>query len=102
MRIPQVMVCICTCADADFLQCFVSRERLDVRALKFGVWLDINKLCVLHYTGMDASARAHLRVPLPYLGNGWTDCAEILYVVRDQFARQLTQISGGVHLHVRT
>ena len=35
-----------------------------------------------------------------YLGNGWTDCTEILYVVRDQLARQLTQTKNGVHLHV--
>ena len=29
-----------------------------------------------------------MRTPFPYLRNGWTDCAEIWYVVRDQLTRQ--------------
>ena len=33
-----------------------------------------------------------MRAPLPYLGNGWTVCTEIWYVIRDQLARQLTLI----------
>ena len=37
-----------------------------------------------------------------YLGNGWTDCAEIWCVVRDQLAMRFTLPRGGVHLHVRT
>ena len=37
-----------------------------------------------------------MRALFPYLGNGWTDCADILYVVRDQLAGQLTQAKGGV------
>ena len=37
-----------------------------------------------------------------YLGNSWTDCAEIWCVVRDQFAMRFTLLRGGVHLHVRT
>ena len=44
----------------------------------------------------------HVRTHFPYFGNGWTDCAEIWYVVGDQLARQLTQTEDGVHLHVRT
>ena len=45
---------------------------------------------------------AHVGTPFPYLGNGWTDCADIFYVARDQLASQLTQTKDGVHLHVRT
>ena len=52
--------------------------------------------------GGGASARAHVRTAFLYLGNGWTDCAEIWYVVRDQLARQLTQTKDGIHLHVHT
>ena len=37
-----------------------------------------------------------------YLMNGWTDCAEIWCVVRNQLAMHFTLLSGGVHLHVRT
>ena len=45
---------------------------------------------------------AHVCTPFPYLGNDWTDCAEIWYVVTDELARQYTQTKDGVHLHVRT
>ena len=37
-----------------------------------------------------------------YLGNGWTGCAEIWYVVRGQLAMRFALLRGGVHLHVRT
>ena len=38
-----------------------------------------------------------------YLGNGWTDCAEIWCVVRDYLARRFTTVKGGVQQqHVRT
>ena len=40
--------------------------------------------------------------PFPYLGNGWTDCAEILCVVRDQLSKRFAQIKSEIHLHVRT
>ena len=43
----------------------------------------------------------HVRTPFLYLENDWTDCAEIWDVLRDQ-TRQFTQITDGVHLHVRT
>ena len=49
--------------------------------------------------------RTYARADTPsfsYLGNGWSDCAEISYVVRDHLARQLTQTKDGVHLHVCT
>ena len=39
---------------------------------------------------------------LLYLGNGWTDCAEIWYVVRDPSARRFTEVDDGVHLHMTT
>ena len=40
--------------------------------------------------------------PFPYLGNGWTDCAKIWHVARDQLARLFTEVDDGVQLHVRT
>ena len=35
-----------------------------------------------------------MRAPFPYLGNGWTVCTEIWYVIRDQLVRQLTLTSA--------
>ena len=32
-----------------------------------------------------------------YLGNDWTDCAEIWYAVRDPLARRFAEVNGGVH-----
>ena len=40
--------------------------------------------------------------PFPYLGNGWTDCAEIWVVVRDSLAWRFTKVNAGVEVHVRT
>ena len=40
--------------------------------------------------------------PFPYLGNGWTDCAEMWYVVRYLLARRFTEVDDGIQLHVRT
>ena len=40
---------------------------------------------------MGTFARApHVRAPFPHLGNGWTDCTEIWYVIREELDRQLT------------
>ena len=36
-----------------------------------------------------------------YLGNGYTDCAEIGGVFRDQSAMRFTQVRGRVYLYVR-
>ena len=41
------------------------------------------------------------RAPFPYLGNSWTDCAEIWYVVRDPLAKRFTEVDDGIQLHVR-
>ena len=38
--------------------------------------------------------------PFPHLGNVWTDCAEVCYVVRDPLARLLQKLM--VVQHVRT
>ena len=40
-------------------------------------------------------------VPFPYLGNGWTDFAEIWYVVRD-LQPFFAKVNGGAQLHVYT
>ena len=39
---------------------------------------------------------------VPYLGNGWTDCAEIWCVVRYQLGMRFSLLGGGVHRQVRT
>ena len=98
-------VLVCTCAPADAPQCFVSRERPD--GLCLNVVRGYRFISYEFYTTQwwGASARAHVRTPFPYLGNGWTDCAEIWYVVRDQLARLLTQNKGGdtsARAHLRT
>ena len=48
-------------------------------------------------------ARAHVQMfpSVSYLGNGWTDCAEVWYTVRDQLGRQFTQTKVVMHLYVR-
>ena len=47
-------------------------------ALKFDVWLEANNNEVLCTSqGWATSARAQVLTPFLYLGNGWTDCAEI-------------------------
>ena len=40
--------------------------------------------------------------PFPYLGNGWSDCAEIRFVVRDPFAWRISKFNERIHVHVRT
>ena len=45
-----------------------------------------------------ACARADVP-PFPYVVNGWMDCDEIWYVVREPLARHLTEVSDGVQLH---
>ena len=41
--------------------------------------------------------------PFPYLGNGWTDGAEIWFMVRNQLAWHLKKVNGstGARAHVR-
>ena len=60
--------------------------------------------------GWDTAARAHVRTRFSCLGNGWTDCAENWYAVRDplesvlqrsRLAKRFTEVDGGVHVHVR-
>ena len=50
---------------------------------------------------MVIAARPHVHTPFSYLGDGWTDCAELWYIVRDQLAWRFTQTKGGMHLYVR-
>ena len=40
--------------------------------------------------------------PFPHLGNGWTDCAEVWYVLSNPLARLFQQVKGESQLHVRT
>ena len=41
---------------------------------------------------------------LPSLGNGWTDCIEILYAFRDPLVTAYAAVTGGVsaRAHVQT
>ena len=41
-------------------------------------------------------AREHVHTPLLYLGNGWTDCAQICYVSRNRHDMWLRQSNWGV------
>ena len=40
-----------------------------------------------------AAARAHVQGSFPDLGNGWTDCAQIWYTVRDRLVGCRAQVS---------
>ena len=55
------------------------------------------------YTGHGWGASASARVRMcPYLGNGWTDFAEIRQVVRDPLVRLFTKVKEVSQLHVHT
>ena len=41
-------------------------------------------------------AREHVHTPILYLGNGWTDCAQICCVSRDRYDMWLRQRDWGV------
>ena len=63
----------------------------------------------MHITQVMGGVHLHVRTcaradvpPFLYLGNGWTDCAEIWCVVRDPLARLFTNVHGGAQLHMRT
>ena len=40
--------------------------------------------------------------PFLYPGNGWTDCAEIWYVVRDLLDKRFAGVNGGIYVHMCT
>ena len=44
----------------------------------------------------------HTRTALMYLRNGLVDCVQIWYVGWGSLTKCLSQVVGGVHLHVRT
>ena len=72
---------------------------------KFGVCLETKQQCILDMSWVGyICTRARVDVPpFPYLGNGWTDCAEIYYVVRDPLARLFTKGWGTLtRAHVYT
>ena len=63
----------------------------------------------MHITQVMGGVHLHMRTcaradvpPFLYLGNGWTDCAEIWCVARDPLAKLFAKVNGGAHLHVRT
>ena len=59
----------------------------------------------MHITQIMDGVHLHVRTcrcaHFPYLGNGWTNCAEIWCVVRDTLASRFAKVKGGVNLHVR-
>ena len=60
-------------------------------ALKFGMCLETHQPNSSFLTKVKGGAQLQVRTCTPlfwYLGNGWTDCAEICYVVRDPLARR--------------
>ena len=69
---------------------------------KVSVSLETKQRCILFRSQVGYIARAHVRTPFSYLGNGWTDCVEIWYVVGDPLAKRFTEVNGGVQMHVRT
>ena len=63
----------------------------------------------MHITQVMGGVHLHVRTcacadvpPFLYIGNGWTDCAEIWFVARDPLALRFTKVNGGVQVHVRT
>ena len=52
--------------------------------------------------GLHLHVRTCICAPFPYLVNGWTDCAEIWYLVRDPLAMRFTEVDYGVQMHMRT
>ena len=76
----------------------ISRERLNrfrwylawhVASGQLTSYVASTRLWGCHY------ARAHVHAPLPYLGNGWTDCADIWHVASGQLVMWLPHINGG-------
>ena len=62
------------------------------------------KQAAIHITQVIGGVHLYVRTgaradvpPSPYLGNGWTDCAEIWCVVT-----VFANVHGGAQLHVRT
>ena len=43
-----------------------------------------------------------MRTLFYYLGNSWTDCAELWCVVRDPLVLRFTKVDGSVQVHVPT
>ena len=62
------------------------------------MWLILISLVPYRTTWWGTRARAHGRFPFPYLGNDWTDCAEISCVVIGPLDMRFTQ-DGGYLLH---
>ena len=98
--------CICTCARSHplFYKCSACRYSVMVGpiALKFGMHLGpiSYSLCSSHGCGI--SARAHVHTALLYIRNGWADWVQFWCVSWGSWTRCLTQVVGGVSLHVRT
>ena len=61
----------------------------------------------MHIIKVMGGVHLHVRTgrvvpPFPHLGNGWTDCAEIWFVVKDPLAWRFTEVNGGEQVHVLT
>ena len=65
--------------------------------------LETHRLGVLQQSRMcGRHVRTGACARFSYLGNGWTDCAEIWCVVSDPLARSFANVQDGVYLNVRT
>ena len=71
---------------------------------KFGVCLEAMSRCILHrsWVAYICTCAPSDVPPFPCLGNDWTDCAEIWFVIRDPLAWRFAKINGGVQVHVQT
>ena len=46
----------------------------------------------MRFIQVEGGIHLHMRTPFPYLGNDWTHCAEIWYVVRGPLVMGFTQV----------
>ena len=63
------------------------------------IWCAFKDQTAMHITQVTGGMHLHVRAcarkdvpPFPYLGDGWTDCAEIWYVISDPLARFLPKL----------
>ena len=60
------------------------------------IWCVFRDQAVIHIAQVMGGVYLHVRTcrcpPFPYLGNGCTDCAEILYVVSDPLAQRFAEV----------
>ena len=91
--------CDCTCARARramfhvHVQCSRSRKRLDqLRSNLVYWWVSVSRVAYKSKLGPNLHVRT-CRATVPDLKNGWTDCAQIWYTVRDRLVGGRAQVN---------